>query len=78
MDKKLLKEFAMKSRVALHDTIRAKLTAMNVTESANWTQNGELYQANINGKNVVLSADEKSRYDKLQAAVKSEGIKTIV
>lgn len=78
MDKKLLKEFAMKSRVALHDTIRAKLTAMNVTESANWTQNGELYQANINGKNVVLSADEKSRYDKLQAAVKSEGIKAIV
>lgn len=78
MDKKLLKEFAMKSRVALHDTIRAKLTAMNVTESANWTQNGELYQANINGKNVVLSADEKSRYDKLQAAVKSEGIKEIV
>ena len=78
MDKKLLKEFAMKSRVALHDTIRAKLTAMNVTETANWTQNGELYQANINGKNVVLSADEKSRYDKLQAAVKSEGIKAIV
>jgi hypothetical protein len=78
MDKKLLKEFAMKSRESLTSTVRAKLSAMHITEDINWTQSGELYQAIVGGNNIVLTVDEKSRFDKLQAAVKSEGIKAIV
>lgn len=78
MDKKLLKEFAMKSRESLTATVRAKLSAMHITEDINWTQSGELYQAIVGGNNIVLTVDEKSRYDKLQAAVKAEGIKAIV
>ena len=78
MDKKLLKEFAMKSRESLTSTVRAKLSAMHITEEINWTQSGELYQAIVGGNNIVLTVDEKSRYDKLQAAVKAEGIKATV
>jgi hypothetical protein len=78
MDKKLLKEFAMKSRESLTSLVRAKLSAMHITEDINWTQSGELYQAIVGGNNIVLTIDEKSRYDKLQAAVKAEGIKVIV
>lgn len=78
MDKKLLKEFAMKSRESLTSTVRAKLSAMHITEDVSWTQSGELYQTIIGGNNIVLTVDEKSRFDKLQAAVKLEGIKAIV
>lgn len=78
MDKKLLKEFAMKSRESLTSTVRAKLSAMHIAEEINWVQSGELYQAIIGGNNIVLTVDEKSRFDKLQAAVKSEGVKAIV
>lgn len=78
MDKKLLKEFAMKSRESLTSLVRAELNAMHITEETNWTQSGELYQAIVDGRNIVLTIDEKSRYDKLQAAVKAEGIKVIV
>jgi hypothetical protein len=78
MDKKLLKEFAMKSRESLTSTVRAKLSAMHITEDISWTQSGELYQAIVEGNNIVLTIDEKSRFDKLQAAVRSEGIKAIV
>ena len=78
MDKKLLKEFAMKSRESLTSLVRAELNAMHITETINWTQSGELYQAIVDGRNIVLTIDEKSRYDKLQAAVKDEGIKAIV
>lgn len=78
MDKKLLKEFAMKSRESLTSLVRAKLSAMHITEDISWTQSGELYQAIVGENNIVLTIDEKSRFDKLQAAVKSEGIKAIV
>ena len=77
MDKKLLKEFAMKSRESLTSLVRAELNAMHIAETINWTQSGELYQTIIDGRNIVLTIDEKSRYDKLQAAVKTEGIKSI-
>lgn len=78
MDKKLLKEFAMKARESLTSLVRAELNRMHITEDAEWTQSGELYRAIIGGNNIVLTIDEKSRYDKLQAAVKAEGIKAIV
>lgn len=78
MDKKLLKEFAMKARESLTSLVRAELNRMHITEDVDWTQGGELYRAIIGGNNIVLTIDEKSRYDKLQAAVKSEGIKAIV
>ena len=68
----------MKSRESLTALVRAKLTAMHITEDISWTQSGELYRAIIDGNNVVLTIDEKSRYDKLQSAVKAEGIKTII
>jgi hypothetical protein len=77
MDKKLLKEFAMKSRESLTSLVRAELNAMHIAETINWTQSGELYQTIVDGRNIVLTIDEKSRYDKLQAAVKTEGIKAI-
>lgn len=78
MDKKLLKEFAMKARESLTSLVRAELNRMHITEDVDWTQSGELYRAIMGGNNIVLTIDEKSRYDKLQAAVKSEGIKAIV
>lgn len=78
MDKKLLKEFAMKSRESLTALVRAKLTAMHIDEDIAWTQSGEVYQATIDSQNIVLTADEKQRYDSLRSAVKSEGVKTIV
>ena len=78
MDKKLLKEFAMKARESLTSLVRAELNRMHITEDVDWTQSGELYRAIIGGNNIVLTIDEKSRYDKLQAAVKAEGIKAIV
>lgn len=78
MDKKLLKEFAMKSRESLTSLVRAELHRMHIAEDVDWTQSGELYRAIIDGNNIVLSIDEKSRYDKLQAAVKAEGIKVII
>lgn len=78
MDKKLLKEFAMKSRESLTAIVSAKLSAMHVTEDIGWAQSGELYQATIDGRNIVLSISEKDRYDKLRAAVKAEGVKAIV
>lgn len=78
MDKKLLKEFAMKARESLTSLVRAELNRMHITEDVNWTQSGELYRAIIGGNNIVLTIDEKSRYDKLQAAVKAEGLKAIV
>lgn len=78
MDKKLLKEFAMKARESLTSLVRAELNRMHITEDAEWTQSGELYRAIIGGNNIVLTIDEKSRYDKLQAAIKAEGIKAIV
>lgn len=78
MDKKLLKEFAMKARESLTSLVRAELNRMHITEDAEWTQSGELYRAIIGGNNIVLTIDEKFRYDKLQAAVKAEGIKAIV
>jgi hypothetical protein len=78
MDKKILKEFAMKSRESLTSTVRAKLSSMHITEDIRWTQSGELYQAIVGGNNIVLTIDEKSRFDKLQAAVKAEGIKAII
>ena len=65
MDKKLLKEFAMKSRVTLTALVRAKLTAMHIDEDVAWTQSGEVYQAIIDSQNIVLTADEKRRYDDL-------------
>lgn len=78
MDKKLLKEFAMKSRELLTSLVRSELNAMHITETIDWTQSGELYQAIVDSHNIVLTIDEKSRYDKLQAAVKAEGVKAIV
>lgn len=78
MDKKLLKEFAMKARESLTSLVRAELNRMHILEDVEWTQSGELYRAIIGGNNIVLTIDEKSRYDKLQAAVKAEGIKAIV
>ena len=78
MDKKLLKDFAMKSRVSLTSLVRAKLDSVHVTEDVAWSQSGELYQATIDGRNVVLTIDEKKRYDNLRAAVKTEGIKSII
>jgi hypothetical protein len=78
MDKKLLKEFAMKARESLTSLVRAELNRMHITEDVEWTQSGELYRAIIGGNNIVLTIDEKSRYDKLQAAIKAEGIKAIV
>ena len=78
MDKKLLKEFAMKARESLTSLVRAELNRMHITEDIEWAQRGEQYQAIINGNNIVLTIEEKSRYDKLQTAVKTEGIKVIV
>lgn len=78
MDKKLLKEFAMKSRETLTALVRAKLDAHHITEDVAWTQTGELYKAVIDDRNIVLTADEKHRYDDLKAAVKAEGVKAIV
>jgi hypothetical protein len=78
MDKKLLKEFAMKSRETLTALVRAKLTAMHIDEDVAWTQSGEVYQAIIDSQNIVLTADEKQRYDDLKSAVRSEGVKAIV
>ncbi len=77
MDKKLLKEFAMKSRETLTALVRAKLHAMHVTEDIAWTQKGEVYQAIIDGRNITLYPSDKARYDNLRAAVKAEGIKQI-
>lgn len=77
MDKKLLKEFAMSSRKSLTALTRAKLHALHITEAANWTQNGELWQAEIEGKNIVLTNTEKIRYDLLKQAVKTNGLKEI-
>ncbi len=77
MDKKLLKEFAMKSRETLTALVRAKLHAMHVTEDIAWTQKGEVYQAVIDGRNITLYPSDKARYDNLRAAVKAEGIKQI-
>ena len=74
MDKKLLKEFAMKSRETLTALVRAKLDAHHITEDVAWTQTGELYKAVIDDRNIVLTADEKHRYDDLKAAVKAEGL----
>ena len=68
----------MKSRESLTALVRAKLTAMHIDEDIAWTQSGEVYQATIDSQNIVLTADEKQRYDSLRSAVKSEGIKTIV
>lgn len=95
MDKKLLKEFAMKARESLTSLVRAELNRVHITEDLHWVQNGELYISHIVTKKemrndegnitqrkeeqrLVLTIDEKSRYDKLQAAVKAEGIKVIV
>lgn len=79
MDKKLLKEFAMKSRATLTALARAKLDAHYLTEDIAWTQQGELFIANPhNDRRIVLTVSEKKRYDDLRAAVKSEGIKAIV
>lgn len=92
MDKKLLKEFAMKSRETLTALVRAKLTAMHIDEDVAWTQSGEVYKAIIDSQNIVLTADEKQldsqnivlsagekqRYDDLKSAVRSEGVKAIV
>jgi hypothetical protein len=78
MDKKLLKEFAMNSREKLTSLAGAKLAAHHLTEEINWTQSGELYQSIIDGRNIVLTASEKKRYDDLRKAVKSEGIKAVV
>lgn len=78
MDKKLLKEFAMNSRETLTSLVGAKLAAHHLTEDINWTQSGELYQSIIDGRNIVLTASEKKRYDDLRKAVKSEGIKAVV
>ena len=77
MDKKLLKEFAMKSRVSLTALVTAKLHAMHVTEDIAWVQKGEVYQATIDGRNITLYPSDKARYDNLRAAVKAEGIKQI-
>ncbi|USN96046.1 MAG: BREX-1 system adenine-specific DNA-methyltransferase PglX [Candidatus Nomurabacteria bacterium] len=77
MDKKLLKDFAMKSRETLTALVAAKLQAMHVTEDIAWVQKGEVYQAIIDGRNVTLYPSDKDRYDKLRAAVKAEGIKQI-
>jgi hypothetical protein len=54
MDKKLLKEFAMKSRESLISTVRAKLYDECVDKDVNWTQNGELFIAE-----VVIKEEEK-------------------
>lgn len=78
MDKKLLKDFAMKARESLTSLVRAELNRMHINEDVAWTQSGELYRVIIDGNNIILTIDEKSRYDKLQSAVKAEGIKTIV
>ena len=77
MDKKLLKDFAMKSRETLTALVTAKLHAMHVTEDIAWVQKGEVYQAVIDGRNVTLYPSDKSRYDQLRAAVKTEGIKQV-
>ena len=70
----------MKSRESLTSLVRAKLNAMYVTEELNWRQDGEsyIYRDSDRNINLVLTVDEKSRFDKLQAAVKAEGIKAIV
>jgi len=78
MDKKLLKDFAMKSRETLTALVAAKLHAMHVTEDIAWVQKGEVYQAIIDGRNVTLYPSDKARYDNLRAAVKSEGIKQVI
>lgn len=78
MDKKLLKEFAMKSRVSLTALVTAKLHAMHVTEDIAWVQKGEVYQATIDGRNITLYPSDKARYDNLRAAIKTEGVKQIV
>ncbi len=77
MDKKLLKDFAMKSRETLTALVTAKLHAMHVTEDIAWVQKGEVYQAVIDGRNVTLYPSDKARYDQLRAAVKTEGIKQV-
>ncbi len=77
MDKKLLKDFAMKSRETLTALVAAKLHAMHVTEDIAWTQKGEVYQAVIDGRNITLYPSDKARYDNLRAAVKDEGIKQV-
>ncbi len=53
MDKKLLKEFAMKSRVSLTALVTAKLHAEHVTEDLNWIQKGEIYQAEYVSKEDI-------------------------
>lgn len=77
MDKKLLKDFAMKSRETLTALVTAKLHAMHATEDIAWVQKGEVYQAIIDGRNVTLYPSDKARYDNLRAAVKAEGIKQV-
>ena len=77
MNKKLLKDFAMKSRETLTALVAAKLQAMHVTEDIAWVQKGEVYQAVIDGRNITLYPSDKDRYDNLRAAVKAEGIKQI-
>lgn len=77
MDKKLLKDFAMKSRETLTALVTAKLHAMHATEDIAWVQKGEVYQAVIDGRNVTLYPGDKVRYDNLRAAVKAEGIKQV-
>lgn len=77
MDKKLLKDFAMKSRETLTALVAAKLHAMHVTEDIAWVQKGEVYQAIIDGRNITLYPSDKARYDQLRAAVKTEGIKQV-
>ncbi len=77
MDKKLLKDFAMKSRETLTALVTAKLHAMHATEDIAWVQKGEVYQAVIDGRNITLYPSDKDRYDNLRAAVKAEGIKQI-
>lgn len=77
MDKKLLKDFAMKSRETLTALVTAKLHAMHVTEDIAWVQKGEVYQAIIDGRNITLYPSDKARYDQLRAAVKTEGIKQV-
>lgn len=77
MDKKLLKDFAMKSRETLTALVTAKLHAMHATEDIAWVQKGEVYQAVIDGRNITLYPSDKVRYDNLRAAVKAEGIKQV-
>lgn len=83
MDKKLLKEFAMKARESLTSIVRAEIQRRYAAEDFEWIQKGEQYEAIVDkvkypNLNLVLPKIEKERFDSLHKAIKAEGINAIV